>query len=85
MRNVQKKGVAPALPVRTRVRLEFTAVPRGKTIGFQVDKKITALRVLMSERFGADGLRTFEDWLLYCAADQNSTDLRKTWGGGGNT
>lgn len=55
---------------KIRVRLEFTAVPMKGRYGFQTDRKITALRVLMRERFGDKGEIAVWDWLTDCANDR---------------
>lgn len=57
------------IPHKVRVRMEFSAVPAPdrKAVGLTVDKKITMLKVLMKERFGAAGQTTYEDWLLLVA------------------
>lgn len=66
------------IPHKVRVRMEFTATPAPdrKVVGLTVDKKITMLKVLLSERFGAPGKTTYEDWLLLvansaCEGDSN--------------
>lgn len=71
-----------------RMRFEATVVPVSKgatrSHGFRTDKKITALRVLMKERFGVEGERAVRDWLIEAAFDQEEDSLAKTWGGGGD-
>jgi hypothetical protein len=60
------------IPYRVRVRMEFTAQPSRdrRAVGLTVDRKLTTLKVLLSERFGDPGRVTYEDWLLSVAADQ---------------
>lgn len=62
---------------RTRVRLEFTAIQKGAGLGFVLDKRFTALRVLMRERFGALGEHAVDDWLATVA--KNAREKRTIW------
>lgn len=74
----KKQGL---LTQRTRVRLEFTAFPRPfpQAPGFMVDKKITALRVLLTERLGEDGSKALSDWLIMCALEQQTLEVSRVW------
>lgn len=66
---------------RARVRLEFTALPRDRAMTYVTDKKLTALRVLLTERFGLKALNTFEEWMLTVAIEQASAEEAQGWGG----
>lgn len=69
----QLTGLMPA----TRLRMEVTVFERilpsssSPRWCFRADRKITALKVLARERFGADGERLIKDWLVNEAKDQN--------------
>lgn len=70
---INRRLVQP--PGRTRVRMEFTAVPAkdGRGIRFKVDRKITILKVLLQERFGEAGWTAYTDWLLLAAHQQSES------------
>lgn len=55
---------------RTRVRLEYTAYPKRGAAGFLLDKKLTALRVLLKERLGEAADIALNDWLMMTAVSQ---------------
>lgn len=63
------------LSQRVRLRLEMTVFPAVRGVGIQKDRKLTALSVLLSERFGLGGIKVFEEWAYSCAADQESQKL----------
>lgn len=71
---------------RLRVRMEFTVIPKGRTVsGFLTDKKIATLKVLLRERFGTKGEQAARDWMTQCAQDQIDADYarsREEKGGG---
>lgn len=79
-----KKRQQPLLR-RTRVRLEYTAYPTVGGVRFRANKKLTALRVLLSERFGEAGLVLWEGWLLESCFDQEMAEIGRMWAkpGGG--
>lgn len=57
--------------------MEFTAVPipgRDSDLGLKVDRKITMLLVLLSERFGQDGARAYRDWLSMAVQAQRQAE-----------
>lgn len=62
-------------PVRVRVRFELSTFPTRKGGAITGDKRVTALQVLLQERFGAEGETTFQEWAAGCAQDQYKTTL----------
>lgn len=66
-----------------RVRLEFTAKPKGPAgISFSFDKKVTALRIQLFERFGQAGQTAFEDWAMLCLVVDDFVPTKRAAGGG---
>lgn len=70
-----------SLRARTRVRLEFSAFPSVSGVQLLPDKKLTALRVLLSERFKEKGLGLFKEWCVACALEQQNQDESPEYGG----
>lgn len=69
-----QRRAAPSLTRRTRVRMEFTAHPTlAGGIAITQDKKLTALTVLLKERFGAEGARLGAEWLAGLAVEQSQS------------
>lgn len=64
---------------RVRVRLEFTVIPkpRGNGHGMVIASKLSFLRKLLNEKFGPDAAAAFDDWLLWCAQEQEEKKRAK--------